>query len=287
MPNTIADLVALLDLERLEEDLYRGSQPAASGVKRVFGGQVAAQALVAAARSVAPERLVHSAHMYFLLGGDPSVPIVYDVERIRDGGSFSTRRVSARQHGRVIFYLTASFHRYEKGYEHQDRMPPVPSPDDSPTMPQVLSGLSRQAAEHWSREWSALDVRYVGGTRFDGDPSEEAVPGLQRLWFRAAGELGPDPVLNAALLTYLSDLSLLGVSLVPHGLTVASPDVQPASLDHAIWFHRPIRADQWLLYDQRSPSATGARGFTTANLYAEDGTLVASTAQEGLIRPVG
>ncbi len=286
VPATIEELVDLLDLERLEEDLFRGGHPQGSELTRVFGGQVAAQALMAASHSVEPDRSVHSLHVYFLLGGDPSVPIIYDVERIRDGGSFSTRRVSARQHGKVIFYMTASFHRHEDGYEHQDAMPEVPAVAASPELPEVLEYVDTQAAEHWRREWSALDVRYIGDNRAAEDPSRQMVPAVQRLWLRALGELGDDPVLNACVLTYISDLSLLGSSLVPHGLTVGSPRIQPASLDHAVWFHRPIRADQWMLYDQRSPSAIGARGFATANIFAEDGALLASVAQEGLIRPV-
>lgn len=286
MPASIAELVSLLDLERLEEDLFRGLQPRESDMVRVFGGQVAAQALMAASRSIGQGRQVHSLHAYFLLGGDPSVPIVYDVDRIRDGGSFSTRRVSARQHGEVIFYLTASFHKHEDGYDHQDVMPAVPAVGEAVALPDLLSTTSRRAAEHWMKEWAALDVRYVGDNRAADDPAREAVPSVQRMWFRANGDLPDDPALNACVLTYISDLSLLGSSLVPHGVMLGSPAVQAASLDHAVWFHRPIRADQWLLYDQTSPSASGARGFATANIYAEDGSMVASVAQEGLIRPV-
>lgn len=286
VPATIEQLVDLLDLEQLEEDLYRGTHPEGSTLTRVFGGQVAAQALMAASRSVPEERPVHSLHVYFLLGGDPSVPIVYDVERIRDGRSFSTRRVSARQHGKVIFYMTASFHRTEDGYEHQNAMPDVPPVDASPALSEVLGYVDERAAAHWRSEWAALDVRYVGDNREADDPARTLVPAIQRLWLRAGGELPDDPVLNACVLTYISDLTLLGSSLVPHGLTIGSPRIQPASLDHAMWFHRPVRADHWMLYDQTSPSAIGARGFTTANIFAEDGALVASVAQEGLIRPV-
>lgn len=286
VPTSIDELVALLDLERLEEDLFRGSHPSTSDMPRVFGGQVAAQALMAACSSIPVSRRVHSLHSYFLLGGDPSVPIVYDVDRIRDGGSFSTRRVSARQHGDVIFYMTASFHKDEPGYEHQDRMPDVPSIDESIEMVDLLSSMNEKIADHWEREWSALDLRYVGDNRADGDRARESVPAVQRMWFRAKGDLPDDPVLNACVLAYISDLSLLGTALLPHGVLIGSPRVQPASLDHAVWFHRPVRADQWLLYDQTSPSATGARGFATANIYAQDGTMVASVAQEGLIRPI-
>lgn len=287
MPASIDELVSLLALERLEEDLFRGAQPAETDLVRVFGGQVAAQALMAASLSIDRPRHVHSLHSYFLLGGDPSVPIVYDVVRIRDGGSFSTRRVSARQHGDVIFYLTASFHKDEPGWEHQDVMPDVPSVAESVPLHELLATANRAAADRWMREWAALEVRHVGDNRPDGDPAKIQVPAVQRMWFRANGELPlDDPALNACVLTYISDLSLLGSTLIPHGVMVGSPRVQMASLDHAVWFHRPVRADQWMLYDQTSPSASGARGFATANIFAEDGTLVASVAQEGLIRPV-
>src|SRR5699024_7087467 len=241
---------------------------------------------MAACRSIDRPRMVHSLHAYFLLGGDPSIPIVYDVDRIRDGGSFSTRRVSARQHGEVIFYMTASFHKHEDGFDHQNRMPDVPAVHDAIPLTELLSTSSRQAAEEWAREWSALDVRYIGDNRGEDATCEVSVPAVQRAWFRAAGDLPDDPYLNACVLTYVSDLSLLGVALLPHGEMLGSPRVQPASLDHAVWFHRPVKADAWLLYDQTSPSASGARGFATANIYSQDGLLVASVAQEGLIRRV-
>ncbi|UPK77018.1 acyl-CoA thioesterase II [Nocardioidaceae bacterium SCSIO 66511] len=286
MPESITELVGLLDLERLDEDLFRGSHPRSSEMTRVFGGQVAAQALMAACSSIPAGRSVHSLHAYFLLGGDPSVPLIYDVDRIRDGGSFSTRRVMARQHGEVIFYLTASFHKHELGYDHQDVMPVVPPVEDSIKMVDLFETLNESVAEHWRREWSALDLRYVGDNRAEDDPTRKTVPAVQRMWFRANGDLPDDPVLNACVLTYISDLSLLGTSLLPHGVMIGSPRLQPASLDHAVWFHRPVRADEWLLYDQTSPTATGARGFATANIYTQDGVLVASVAQEGLIRPI-
>ena len=286
VPTSIAELVNLLELERLDEDLFRGSHPSSSEMPRVFGGQVAAQALMAAYASTPARRRVHSLHSYFILGGDPSIPIIYDVDRIRDGGSFSTRRVSARQHGDVIFYMTASFHKEEDGYEHQNAMPPVPSVAESIPMVELLKSLNADVAAHWKREWSALDVRYVGDNRADDDPTRASVPAVQRVWFRADGDLPDDDPLNACILTYITDLSLLGTSLIPHGVLIGSPKLQPASLDHAVWFHRPVRADEWLLYDQTSPSATGARGFATANIYAQDGRLVASVAQEGLIRPI-
>lgn len=292
MPTSVEELVSILDLEQIEVDLFRGIQPSASTLQRVFGGQVAAQALMAACRSVEPERQVHSLHSYFLRAGDTAVPIVYDLERIRDGSSFSTRRVAARQHGRVIFYLTASFQVREQGFEHQDAIPDVPPAADCPDLAEVLGRLSSRAADSWRQEWSALDVHYVGDSRPGGSgvPSAGAAiepggrPARQRLWFRANGELPDDPVLNTCVLTYASDLTLLSTSLVPHGVLIGQPGLQVASLDHAVWFHRPVLADRWLLYDQVSPTATGGRGFAQARIFAEDGELVASVAQEGLIR---
>ena len=286
MPTSVRELVDILDLERLELDLYRGAQPPQSTLQRVFGGQVAAQALMAACRSVDPDRAVHSMHSYFLRGGDTAVPIVYDVERIRDGSSFSTRRVSARQHGKVIFYLTASFQRPESGFEHQDTIPDVPAADDCPDLAEVLGQISTRAEDSWRREWSALDVHYAGDSRAGGTIEAHGRPARQRLWFRASGELPDDPVLNTCVLTYASDLTLLSTSLVPHGVLIGQPGLQAASLDHAVWFHRPVRADRWMLYDQVSPAATSARGFAQARIFSADGVLVASVAQEGLIRQV-
>jgi acyl-CoA thioesterase-2 len=287
VPTSVAELVSILDLEQIEEDLFRGAQPPSSTLQRVFGGQVAAQALMAGSRTVDPERRVHSLHAYFLLGGDTAIPIVYDVQRIRDGGSFSTRRVEARQHGRVIFYLTASFHVDEPGFDHQDPMPDVPDPLDCPDLAELLGRISTRAEDSWRQEWSALDVRYVGDSRPGGilDPSEH--PARARLWFRARGELPDDPLLSTCVLTYASDLTLLGSALVPHGVMIGSSKLKAASLDHVMWFHRPARSDEWLLYDQHSPSAQGARGLAMARLFTRDGTLVATAAQEGLIRPVG
>lgn len=249
---------------------------------------MAAQSLMAACCTVPPERLPHSMHSYFLRGGDTAIPIVYDVERMRDGGSFSTRRVAARQHGRVIYYLTASFQKQEPGYEHQDVMPDVPPAQECPDLPELLGRMSTRAADEWRREWSALAVRYVGDTAPGGGMDSSEHPAQARLWFRAAGDIASaDQALHRCVLTYASDLTLLGSSLTPHPVMLGSPNLQAASLDHSIWFHRPVRADQWLLYDQISPSASGARGFAAARIFRTDGALVASVAQEGLIRPVG
>jgi acyl-CoA thioesterase-2 len=284
VPISVSELVDILDLERLEVDLYRGAQPPKSTLQRVFGGQVAAQALMAACQTVDADRTPHSLHSYFLRGGDTGVPIVYDVERIRDGSSFSTRRVSARQHGRAIFYLTASFQRPEHGFEHQDAMPKVAPADECPDLAELLGRVSTRAESSWRQEWSALDVHYAGDTRPGGGLEAHGRPARARVWFRAAAELPDDPALNTCVLTYASDLTLLGSSLVPHGVMIGQPGLQAASLDHAVWFHRPVRADRWLLYDQVSPTATGGRGYTQARIFTADGTLVASVAQEGLIR---
>jgi acyl-CoA thioesterase II len=286
VPSSVAELVSILDLERIEEDLFRGAQPPGSTLQRVFGGQVAAQALMAASRTVDAARRVHSLHAYFLLGGDTAIPIVYDVQRIRDGGSFSTRRVEARQHGRVIFYLTASFQIDEPGFDHQDQMPDVPDPLDCPDLAELLGRISSRAEDSWRREWSALDVRYVGDSRPGGVLAASEYPAQARLWFRARGELPDDPLLNSCVLTYASDLTLLGSTLIPHGVIIGSPELKVASLDHVMWFHRPARSDDWLLYDQHSPSAQGARGLASARIFTREGLLVATVAQEGLIRRV-
>ncbi|MCL3819519.1 acyl-CoA thioesterase [Aeromicrobium wangtongii] len=286
MPASLDDVIGLLDLERLEVGLFRGSQPAGSSLKRVFGGQVAAQALMAAQLTVPEDRFVHSLHLYFILGGDPSIPIIYDVENVRDGRSFTTRRVAARQHGEIIFYMTASFQVEEDGWDHQDRMPDVPAPDESTPLIDIIQLRGPEAVAHWTKEWSSFDMRYIGDNRPQDDPQRELVPAVQRLWFRANGTLPESRIIHNAAFAYISDLSLLGASLVPHGQFIGSDRVQPASLDHTIWFHRPVQADQWLLYDQTSPSASGARGLSTARVFSEDGTLVASVAQEGLIRRI-
>ena len=282
MPESVDELLTLLDLEEIEVGLFRARQPRTS-LQRVFGGQVLAQALTAATRTVPAERTVHSLHGYFLVAGRPDLPIVYDVETVRDGGSFSSRRVVARQSGQVMFYLSASFHTHEEGFEHADRVPEVPGPEDSPLLTTVLAELSGRPASGWQHEWGAIDVRYVGDSRPGGAIEDPAHPARARAWIRVDGELPDDPVLHQAALAYTSDLTLIGVSVVPHGVVIGYT-VQAASLDHAMWFHRPFRADRWLLYDQVSPSASGALGLSTGRLF-QDGRLVATVAQEGLIRP--
>jgi acyl-CoA thioesterase II len=283
MPSSAAELVELLDIETLDTDLFRGNSPDTDR-QRVFGGQVAAQALIAAIRTADEGLEVHSMHAYFLRPGDTTIPIIYDAERIRDGRSFETRRVVARQHGYPIFYLTANFQRPEPGFDHQDAMP-----DEGLTFAQIAEIRSgdKRSAEEFAKEWAALDTRYLGNSAHPGRThlrDDDDRPARAQLWVRVSGELGDDPVLHTAAFTYASDLTLLGAALVPHDVEIGSPKLMPASLDHTIWFHRPFRADRWWLYDQWSPSASGARGLSLARVFTENGVLVATVAQEGLIR---
>ena len=282
MPSTAQALLDLLDLETIDLNLFRGRQPD-TGRQRVFGGQVAAQSLVAAARTAPDETTVHSLHSYFLRPGDHEMPIVYDVDRLRDGRSFATRRVIARQHGRPIYALTASFHVQEEGFEHQDVRIDVPGPEESVGLLSLLDGDEARKAE-WLREWAALDVRIADRNPPLGE-DDDGTPARAAYWVRVEGRLPDDQLIHRAALTYLSDLTLIGAALLRHGLHPNHPKVQAASLDHTIWFHKPMRADEWLLYRQASPVATGARGLALGELFSEDGTLVASVAQEGLIRP--
>lgn len=272
-------LVSLLDLEQLDTDLFRGKQPDTVR-QRVYGGQVAAQALIAATRSVGSEFHVHSLHSYFLLPGDYNVPIIYDVERIRDGKSFATRRVLARQHGRPIYYQSLNFQLIEEGLEHQDAMPDVKGPDEGLNLVELMQ--ERGSDDGLGKEWAALDVRWLGSSRYGLDP-DPLHPSKAQVWIRIDGRLSEDPLEHLAAFTYASDVSLLGATLAAH--EVDPNAVQMASLDHTIWFHRPFRADEWWLYDQWSPSAGGARGLSLGRVFTQDGTLVATTAQEGLIRP--
>jgi acyl-CoA thioesterase II len=283
VPSTVDELLALLDLETLDPDLFRGQQPRTT-MQRVFGGQVAAQALVAAARTAPDRTAAHSLHSYFLRPGDTAVPIIYDVDRVRDGRSFATRRVLARQHGRPIYALTASFQVQEDGFDHQDAMPEVPSPEDSVDVGAALSAQGR-AGEDWLREWAVLELRHAGDSRPGGALEGPDHPARARFWLRVHDRLPDDVLVHQAALIYASDLTLLGSALVPHGLIIGDPRLQAASLDHTVWLHRPFRADAWLLYDQVSPSASGGRGLALGRLFTQQGALVATVAQEGLIRP--
>ncbi|WP_327376267.1 acyl-CoA thioesterase II [Streptomyces sp. NBC_01216] len=276
-------LLDLLDLERIEENIFRG-QSRSAVVPRVFGGQVAAQALVAAGRAVPGDRLAHSLHAYFLRPGDPGAPIVYTVDRIRDGRSFTTRRVVAVQHGQPIFHLSASFQADEEGLEHQYPMPSAPDPETLPTAAEMLPRyLPADVAERLVQARGAVDLRYVDAPPW-GSVGEPREPRSQ-VWFRTNGKLADDPLLHVCLATYVSDMTLLDSVLLAHGRGGwAVGDVVGASLDHAMWFHRPFRADEWLLYDQESPSASGGRGLGQARIYTQDGKLAISVIQEGVVR---
>ena len=279
----IQEVLDLLDLEKIEENIFRGVSPT-DRIQRVFGGQVLGQALVAAARTV-DGRLCHSLHAYFLRAGDPKVPILYEVDRSRDGTSFTSRRVVAIQHGRPIFTLEASFQRAESGYEHQFEMPLVPAPETLPSDQELRAKAADRLPEE-ARAWFSrprpIEMRPVEPREYF---APEKRPPHEMLWIRAIGSLPDDLALHQCLLAYASDMSLLDSGLLPHGIGWFDNKVQMASLDHAMWFHRPFRVDEWLLYVQDSPSASGARGFNRGLLYTHDGKLAASVAQEGLMRP--
>ncbi|MFG1180853.1 acyl-CoA thioesterase II [Xanthobacter versatilis] len=283
-PSDVDTLLGILDLEPLEINLFRGRTVTPDG-GRVFGGQVVAQALVAARRTVEAERVTHSLHGYFLLGGDPRVPIIYDVDRIRDGRSFTTRRVVAIQHGQAIFSMAVSFQVVEEGLHHQGAMPDVPAPEDLPSDDAWREKLMARFPAAAKRDWMALRPLEVKPTSLD--PAYLGAPGARpSMWLRTRGPLPDDLPTHQAVLAYASDLALLQAALLPHGKSVFDRDMQVASLDHALWFHRPFRSDDWLLYTQESPTAAGARGFCRGEIFTRDGTLVASAAQEGLMRPI-
>ncbi len=284
MPQSVAELIDLLELEEIETGLFRARQPDTQ-LQRVFGGQVLAQAIMAASRTVQLTRALHSLHGYFLIPGRIDIPIVFNVEAVRDGGSFSSRRVVARQGGRVIFYLSSSFHETEDGFEHADPAPRgVPPPDGCPRLSEALARVAGREPSFWEREWGALDVRYVGDSRPGGALLDPMHPARARVWIKANGTLQNDRRMHQAVLAYASDLTLLAASTVPHGVFVGL-NVQATSIDHAMWFHRPFSADEWLLFDQISPSASGGLGLSTARLFQHD-ALIANVAQEGLIRPL-
>jgi acyl-CoA thioesterase II len=281
--SAVDDLVSILDLERLEQNLFRGRGPSA-GWQRVYGGQVLGQALVAAVRTVPEERVAHSLHAYFLLPGDPAEPIIYEVERIRDGGSFTTRRVKGIQRGRAMFIMSVSFHKNEKGYDHHTPMPEVPPPEDLPNeqdlKERMLDKLPENMRRYWERE-RPIEIRPVDVSRYFARYKREP---RQLIWMRATKPLPDAFPLHQCVLAYASDFTLLDTALIAHGKLMFDKDLQLASLDHAMWFHRPFRADDWLLYAQDSPSAFGARGFCRGSVFTRDGRLVASTTQEGLMR---
>lgn len=284
----VSELIELLSLERLEDNLFRG-QSRDIGTKYVFGGQVLGQALSAAQATVdgsSGERRAHSLHAYFLRAGNIEAPIVYEVDRTRDGGSFSVRRVTAIQHGRVIFFCAASFQAEEDGAEHQLSMPEVPRPEDiapAPAVPAEVMGTLPPKVQRWLSRRGPFEFRHVY-PRDELNPPKR--PPFQQVWFRLSEPVGDSPELHRALLAYASDFQLLGTATYPHGISYYQPNVQMASLDHALWFHRPFRADDWLLYSIDSPSAGSSRGLARGQIFDRQGRLVASSAQEGLIRVV-
>jgi acyl-CoA thioesterase-2 len=285
MTSALDGVVSLLDLEQIERDIFRGESPPGEGRQRVFGGQVAGQALVAAGRTVPGDRQVHSLHAYFIRPGDPAVPLIYVVERVRDGKSFTTRRVSTVQHGNTIFTLSASFHCPEPGFEHADPMPDVPGPDQVEPTADRLRRLYGPSAERIWRADSPIEIRHVGALTAEAALDPSLATSRNVVWLRANGELPDDPLLHVCLMTYASDMTLLDTVLLAHGLSWEDSLLVGASLDHAMWFHRPFRADRWLLYAQDSPIASGARGLARGEVYTQDGHLVVSVVQEGLLRP--
>ncbi len=282
MSKALDQLLDLLDLEQIELDIFRGRSPS-DRRQRVFGGQVAGQALVAAGRTVPSDRPVHSLHAYFIRPGDPSVPIIYIVDRVRDGRSFTTRRVSAIQHGKAIFTLSASFHRSEPGPVHAAAMPQVPAPESVAPALERLEKIFGAPAHEFFRN-NPIDLRFIGPLTFEAqlDPALRTDHNL--VWLRADGDLPDDPLLHVCLMTYASDMTLLDSVLLRHGLSWVDGRTRGASLDHAMWFHRPFRADRWLLYAQQSPAAGDARGLARGEVFTQEGDLVVSVVQEGLIR---
>jgi len=290
---SLDNLIALLDLEEFEVNIFRGR--CTEGWQRVFGGQVLGQALVAAGRTV-DEGVAHSFHAYFLRPGDSTIPILYNVDRTRDGRTFTTRRVTAIQHGHAIFHLEASFQRAESGPEHQDEMPDVPDPESLPTWQERMAPLASQTelvekltarapdrVKYWFARDRPIDIRHI--TEFD-PITPEKLPARLQVWVRADGRLPDSTLLHQCIAAFASDMTLLKAVALPHGIAWSDGAHMVASLDHAMWFHRAFRADDWLLYDQQSPTAGGARGFSTGRMFSRDGQLVISVVQEGLIRPI-
>jgi len=283
MSTALDRVVELLNLEQIEVDIFRGRSPEGERRQRVFGGQVAGQALVAAGRTVPADRPVHSMHAYFIRPGDPAVPLIYLVERVRDGRSFTTRRVTAVQHGKSIFTLSASFHQDEPGIEHADPMPEAPPPGSvTPTAERMEKLFGPGIHEYFAN--NPIDVRHVGALSFEAGSVPVPPTTRSMVWLRADGDLPDDPLLHVCLVTYASDITLLDSVLLAHGVSWADGRTTGASLDHAMWFHSKFRADRWLLYAQDSPVARGARGLARGEMYTSDGELVVSVVQEGLIR---
>ena len=276
-------LLDLLDLEQLEVNLFRGISQS-EGWKRVYGGQVLGQALVAASRTVEADRAPHTLHAYFLLGGDPAHPIIYDVDRIRDGGSFTTRRVTAIQHGRAIFVMSVSFQRGEESFAHQAEMPDVPAPEDLPSERDLIAMIGDKLpdnAKAYMQRVRPIEMRPIDISRYvDRTPK----PAQQAIWLKAAGALPDEERLHQCVLAFASDFTLLDTALIAHGKLLFDTDIQLASLDHSMWFHEPFRADEWLLYVQDSPWSGRARGLGRGSIFTRDGRLVASVMQEGLMR---
>lgn len=283
---TVAEqLLELLDIEQLEVDLFRGIGSGGETTTRIFGGHVIAQALMAAYRTV-PDRLCHSLHAYFIRPGDPKVPVIYQVDRARDGGSFTTRRVVAIQHGKEIFNLLASFHIDEEGWDYQHKMPEVGSPDDWPNRDELREAHVAQVPEKFHADFlreRPIELREVAPRDFF---TPEKASDINHTWFRMEAAKGQGPQMQHCLLAYASDMNLLGSSLRPHGLTWFQGNVMSASLDHTMWFHAPIEFSDWHLYDLDAPWTGKGRGFNRGSIYSADGTLVASVAQEGLVRPI-
>jgi acyl-CoA thioesterase-2 len=285
MKQLLDDLIKVMTLERLEMNLFRG-ESRDIGSPQVFGGQVLGQALVAASATV-ENRMVHSLHAYFLRRGDFNSPIVYEVDRARDGNHFSTRRIVAIQHGAQIFNMSASFQTEEDGLDHQLPMPNVPPPDNLPELATYYRDILAELPTRMRRMLESKRPFEFRPTQPPSYPKRDTVGTSRNVWFRAVAALPDDEAMHCCLLAYASDFSLLDTALMPHGIIFPAQNLLVASIDHAMWFHRRVRVDEWLLYSTDSPSASGARGFTRGSIFAQDGRLVASTAQEGLLRVVG
>lgn len=283
MSQALKNLLDLLDLEKIEEGIYRG-QSEDLGLRQVFGGQVVGQALYAAKHTVPLERNIHSFHSYFLRPGDSSQPIIYDVENLRDGNSFSARRVKAVQHGKPIFYMTASFQTAEEGFEHQNVMPEVPAPESLKSESEIANSMAHLIPESVREKFTCEKPLEMRPVTFHNPLMGKVEEPIRNVWFKANGEMPDDPRIHQYLLGYASDFNFLPTALQPHGKGFLEPGMQVATIDHSMWFHRPFRLDDWLLYAVESTSASGARGFVRGQFYNRAGELIASTVQEGVIR---